>query len=500
MKKISLSFLAVAGCILLAVFFVFNHIGARSYWCDEAAMAEAISVPFSQLYERAIIDSHPIFYLYLAKIWSLVFGDGEIALRSLSAIFFLLLVGFIYKVGSYIFKSKSAGLWAAFLAATNYFMIFWSMQAGRYAFSALIGLASFYFLIKLTRKPEKLDYLFYILFSVIGAYSHPWLSLVFGSQILSILFFRKVTGNFWKIIKSQLAVILLVLPNALIMISQAKWGISSWIARTDISALFESLKYMSRGNTIGYLAFSVLAIIFIFIYRKKQKISAEEKFAAASVIIYLISAPIFAFIVSLFKPIYVAGRYEMIIMPAFILLLAYLFSKIKNKYILFFIVPFIIIFSYNGVLADKKEVDSYKSSEKSVAAGILENLKDGDIVIATDLSWTTQSFYLDKLNKEAKKDFKLIPFPEEMALHPGWRNAKQMLIDWPQYEKEADGLIKQIEETKNKDNQVWVLYSGANLVSRLLYGKMAKNFNLVGGFQPLQPRESSWLDAVFVFN
>ena len=117
------NFLVLSGLLLLAGFFIFDHITSRSLWLDEALVANSLKTPLLKIHTQVIYNNQSILYLYVIKLWSLGIGESEWSLRSFSALFAFLLIILMYFCGRELFKNKAAGLWSAGLAATNYFLI-----------------------------------------------------------------------------------------------------------------------------------------------------------------------------------------------------------------------------------------------------------------------------------------------------------------------------------------------------------------------------------------
>jgi len=497
--------LIIGGCLLMATFFIFDHIIVRCFWIDEVLMANALSVPFLEIYRAGLTggsEYYPLFYIYTLKFWSIIFGDSELAIRGFSAFFGLILIVFIYQAGSYIFKSKKVGLWSSFLASTNYFLIWFSTQGRQYTLAALLGLLSYYFLFKLIRQPQKSIYIFYISFTLISVYTHPWSSLVSASQFLALFLFRKDIPNYLKILLSQIIVVILSIPNILMTLHLGKIGSTSWMDLVGISTLFESFKNLSFGSSWVYFIFSIIALIFLLEQKykfKDKKIDYNyKKIINFSLGLYLLFPLISALIISQFKPAYVVGRYEMVVLPAFILILANLFSKIRVRFFLFLIILLLIIFASKNVINDRNYVYSLKSNDKEIANSLLNEIKNNDTIIATDLSWSVFYYYFKHLNNN--KDFDLISFPQEiMNEHPGWKDISEMMKERLRYEKEAEELILKLKESKKKESKIWVLYSSLNPINEILYKELEQNFDLVNAQEMLELRQPSWFDKILVF-
>ncbi len=126
--------------LLLAAALRFFRIGSQSLWADEGNSAAMAGRPLAEIAARAAADIHPPLYYWLLHFWVRLFGDSEAALRSLSAVWGILLVWLVYQIGSRLFDRRT-GLIAALLAAVNPFLIYYSQEARMYMqLAALAGL------------------------------------------------------------------------------------------------------------------------------------------------------------------------------------------------------------------------------------------------------------------------------------------------------------------------------------------------------------------------
>lgn len=516
--------LGLLACLVLAALFIFDHLGARALWLDEAAVAKIIALPFPQIYSRAVMDGHPLFYIYIMKIWSLIWGNSETALRGFSACMALVLIGFIFKVAKEIFQSPKAGLLASILASTSYFLLWFGAQTRPYTLAAFLGLASFYFFWKITRESEaprahraasrdKISaYIFYLLSTLAGIYTHPWIFLILASQILSLFIFRlkKYPLPFKKILGTICLILLLIVPNILIIIHQSQMGVNAWISKVKIEILGQSFKYFTFGVFWPYLIFAIIAGFYIFFLRELQ-ISCpklDEKHLTrdhqlktvvwTSLVLYFIFPLIAAFAVSKFKPIYVAGRYEIIVLPAFLLLLAYFFAQIRSRFLLAILTITLVIFAAKKVVAEQDLIRQYQSTDKTISLSLLNRLRDQDMVIATDLSGATFDYYFSREN-QGKKKFSLFYYPAEMGIHTGWKNLKDMLKKENKYAQEAEDLVQQLKTQSVSGRKIWVLYKTDNPLNEILRQKLQANFRLMEIEEPAPPRAPSWLDVILIF-
>lgn len=484
-------YLIVLICLILAYFFIFDHIGARALWTDEALIANSLSVPFDGFYQEAVDSQHLLFYFFSLKSWSLIFNDSEFALRGFSALFGLLIILVIFFVAKDIFKSRKVAWLACFLASVNYFLIWFSTQARPYTLAAFLGLVSFWFFIKLIRDFKKPFFFFYILFTVLGIYTHPWLSLIFVSQVLTLILFYKKD---LKIFLGQLIILILSIPNFLILLTLSQSNSTNWIGQVGINDLLSSFKYFTFGSSWLYLIFGLITLIFVL--SKQKKISSERKLINSALYLYLFFPLVSAFLISQFKLIYVVARYEMVLLPAFLLIVAYWFSQVKSKYFFYFLIPLFLIFTFKSVIDDRAYVNKFETNDRLTAQELILEIKENDVVIATDLSWTVFKYYFDHLTD---REIDLISFPQEiMQEHPGWINREEMINQKEEYFGQAEDLVKRLKQ-KNISS-VWLLYRENNMIYEFLYQKLNQEFQL----REVRPspvfKQQSWVDLILVFD
>ncbi len=117
----------------------FATLDLQSFWYDEAVTVGLVGLDLTGLLER-IPDSEstpPLYYLG-AWAWTGVFGDGEVGIRSLSALIGTLTVPAFYVAARELTESKRAALVVAALAAFNPLLVWYSQEARAYALAVLL--------------------------------------------------------------------------------------------------------------------------------------------------------------------------------------------------------------------------------------------------------------------------------------------------------------------------------------------------------------------------
>lgn len=125
---------------MLAAALRFATLSAQSIWFDEAATWDLVRRPFGQMLSRLPDgESNPPLFYVLEWIWVRVFGDGEVGLRSLSALVGVLMVPVAYAIARRVAASERAGLAAAALVAVNPLLVWFSQEARSYALATLLS-------------------------------------------------------------------------------------------------------------------------------------------------------------------------------------------------------------------------------------------------------------------------------------------------------------------------------------------------------------------------
>jgi hypothetical protein len=130
----------IIGILILSLVARLVNLG-QSLWLDEAITAVAVkNNSLIQLVANfSPGDFHPPLYYLLLKLWTDLFGYGELILRLPSVIFGILTVYFVYKLG---------GKKAALLMSVNPLAVYYSQEARMYCLATLLVTAAGYFFLK----------------------------------------------------------------------------------------------------------------------------------------------------------------------------------------------------------------------------------------------------------------------------------------------------------------------------------------------------------------
>lgn len=178
----------LAGLFALGCAVRFASLGVQSFHHDEVITAARV-VPGTfgeMLHQVKGSESNPPLYYVLAWGWVKAFGTGEVALRSLSAIFGAATVPLGYRIGREL-AGRRAGLMTAALLAVNPMLIWYSQEARSYAVLVFFAAASLLFFVRALRTRDPLDLTLWALTSALALYSHYFAVFAVAIEALWLL-------------------------------------------------------------------------------------------------------------------------------------------------------------------------------------------------------------------------------------------------------------------------------------------------------------------------
>ena len=107
----------LSGLIVLGAALRFATLGTQSYWFDEAQAAHELHLSLGSMLSSMVdVETAPPLYFIVGWVWAHVFGAGEVALRSLSALAGTALIPIAYLCGRELVSRRAGLLTAAFVA------------------------------------------------------------------------------------------------------------------------------------------------------------------------------------------------------------------------------------------------------------------------------------------------------------------------------------------------------------------------------------------------
>jgi mannosyltransferase len=178
----------LVGLMLVAAVLRFATITSQSYWLDESQAAHELGLSFgAMLHAWSTTEWNPPLYLLIAWPWAQLFGTGELALRSLSALLGVAVIPLLYLGGRELISSR-AGLAAAALAAVNPFLIWYSQEAREYMLLVTLCAASLWCFARAWTAPTGRRLLWWAVVSALALLTQYFAGFLIAAEGLALVY------------------------------------------------------------------------------------------------------------------------------------------------------------------------------------------------------------------------------------------------------------------------------------------------------------------------
>jgi mannosyltransferase len=348
---------------LLALGLRLYRLDAQSLWYDEGFSVYLARMDLAEITVRTATDIQPPLYYYLLHGWIALFGQGERTLRALSVLFGVLTVPLIYAVAWQLFRSRGAGLLAAFLVAVSPPHLWYGQELRMYTLLTFLCLLSSYFLLLAMDRVRKMPdappagfgslpsgtsllpeiglWLAFALTSIAAVYTHYFAFLVLAFQGLYVLFAWLVWDFcprrlLWGGLASGVFIMLAYLPWLPSLITRYGADVSYLPGQLKLGEILVDIAIFFVGGesvseSVGLALVAIYAVVLVFcllallrppaIRETRSPDSVMPRLSISFLLLYLLLPPILILIISYSAPKFNA-RYVMLSHPALLLLLA----------------------------------------------------------------------------------------------------------------------------------------------------------------------------------
>ncbi|HUW24530.1 MAG TPA: glycosyltransferase family 39 protein [Patescibacteria group bacterium] len=296
-----------------------------SLWGDEAWAVTLAVKSLPQIIATVAKDTSPPLYYLLLHCWLQIFGRSEIAIRSLSFLFFLGTAAAVFLIGKLLWDKKT-GLLAALLTLANPFLFTYALEGRMYSLLALTTCWSVYFFLKKHRPG-------FILATTAALYTHHFAIFIVvfegfwalreGIPKRSLLFRR---------LADFAPVFLLYLPWLYPLYHQTSLvGSGFWLAKPTLSTVSGTVIKLLVGSGRETLRLLALAGFTIVLAARRW---AKDKAKSAFLLAWFWTPLILTYFISQFFQSVFYDRYLLITIPAITLLIASHRRKVSSLLLL----------------------------------------------------------------------------------------------------------------------------------------------------------------------
>ena len=331
----------------LAIFLRFYCIEHQNIWFDESYSWDQTHNSIFQIIKySAQWDVHPPLYYIILKYWISILGDSTTGMRSLSLVFNIGTMFFVYLI----LKNQKNTLTlfiALLLMAVSPYQIYFSNETRMYSQLAFFNIASIYYYIKLYNNDwqNKFHVFAFIIMTVFGLYTH--LVAIITTGVLLVHFGYKVfIKSDTKVLRSYLTkrfiltlggIALLFIPWLLVLWSFQAGNVGGqvWRAKIEIyEELYEVLRIFSVPFVGMYYWPKLNGFIICSIFLVLLPVSNFKAFKHKPIITLSVLAPLMLLLIALLviRRQYDMARYMFSLSPVVIILFAFIIEE-SNKYI-----------------------------------------------------------------------------------------------------------------------------------------------------------------------
>jgi len=442
----------LAASVVVCIYLTYGL--GRSLWLDEANSVFIANGSPKHIIDSLSRDISPPLYYFVLSGWIRLFGDSEIALRLPSVLFYLAGVCAMWYLGRMLLGAAGAGV-VSFIYAVNPIVGRQAQNARMYTMLALIvALSMIVFVILIRDKARRVPGWFALfgLIAFLGLNTHYWFAFVLVAYACWLIF----SWRSWSVRQLGLLGIFIVVPFLVIdlplFLHQNQLPAALWTPRPKIGALIRVIGAnfgFSKAHIVGAIvgAIALSSPILWSVLRRRynwQPPVLHSAFFAGFLYTVAIAVP---FLVSMRRPIFFPGRYDIIAVPFFALFAASLLlclpltPRILFQFLLagscaVYFVQSVRDAQTTGELAT---LDPVPLADRAAANAICEESAPGDFVIYTGLSRAAVSYYLQRFHCTGK--LKQVSFPAEFEHHLGWQDPRRNYSQEPAMKREAESEV-----------------------------------------------------------
>jgi mannosyltransferase len=453
---------------VIATGVVMRFVAISEMWLDEALTVNIAELPLRDIPDWLRHDGAPPLYYFLLHVWVDVFGTGNFAVRSLSAIFSVATLVPMWFAGRRI--AGSAGGWVAVLVlASSPFAIQFASEARMYSLVMLLVTLGYLAVRRLLERPSLGRQAVVALLTGLLLYTQYW--ALYLLAVVGALFLWQA----WRAsdpdqrraaragIVALVAGVVTFLPWVPTFLYQSEHTGTPWGDPVFVTASFAfALRDFAGGEHSEAYAFLVVLILVTVIavfgraldrYRVELDLRTRPgvRVEAAVWVATLLLGGAVGFLTNATF----AGRYASVLYPLFVLVVVYGLMVLADTRVRAILLAVVVIF---GLGSGARVVFDDKTQAPQVADVIRERARPGDVVLyCPDQLGPSVSRLLS-----GSRGLEQLTFP---------RGDRPELVDWVDYQERrdranTDAFARQVTDRAAPDSTIWYVvatqYRGGN--------------------------------------
>lgn len=368
-------YLSLMAAILFGTYLRLRNITEEPLWLDEL-FSVAVSQPensFSYVFQKTMSDVHPPFFQMVLWVFYKVFGLSEMGGRYLSSLFGGVLIPAIFVLGRQLYNVR-VGLYAAWLAAVNFYLITYSQEIRSYQLLVLLTTLSFVFFIRAMRTLGWPNIFAYSVVAALLVNTHYFGFLVVFAQALLVLIDMLESPwdkrRLYRFGSAGLFIALCISP-LLPYIHSTLERTDFWVAPPQDVFFIELFALYFGSLPLSFVMGGLLIVVVA------KCVASERSIAWLNIVaVWVVVCIVVPYVRSIyFQPI-ITMRNMIVLLPAVLMLLALALDFVKERTIRVSLGALIFVFSMTPLFTEHKPVFTYWNQLKPVSeiSGLVSGL------------------------------------------------------------------------------------------------------------------------------
>jgi Dolichyl-phosphate-mannose-protein mannosyltransferase len=458
----------------------------RSLWLDEANSVHIAKGSPKQIIDALSLDVSPPLYYFVLAGWMRAFGDSEAVVRIPSVLFYLAGIFVAWHLGRMLLGSDGAWL-TAFVYAVSTVAGRQAQNARMYTMLALVAGLSMLAFATLMRDKHRRTPAWFALFGLIaflGLNTHYWFAFVLAAFGIWVLF----TARSWRLTELVLLASFTVVPfivvNLGMFFEQEALAATGWTPEPGLSTIAHSIAAhfgLIPLTSLRSLVIGSLMICLFVVCAARQgwkPVVTNGRTLGFLGCLYLVTIGL-PFVISLWKPIYFPGRYDIVALPLFSLCLAALLLQLGLRWRIAFqllLAGSCFIYFFGEVRNSNRTghlatLEAVPLGDRPAATVICAQAAPGDFVVYTGLSRASISYYLQRFG--CAQNLNQVSFPGEFERHMGWLDVARDYSAEHSVKLEAEAIAERASTTGAR---MFVLVQPATRLSGAIIDAIERRF------------------------
>jgi 4-amino-4-deoxy-L-arabinose transferase-like glycosyltransferase len=453
--------------IVIAVGLVLRFWTRSGLWLDEALTVDIARLPLDQIPNALKHDGAPPLYYYLLHFWIVLFGQSNVAVRSLSGVISVITLPVAWLCGKR-FGGRAVAWTLLVLLASAPFAVYYATESRMYSLVILLTGCGFLALQRAVTKPRPANLVAVAVVAAALLYSQYWSVYLVGMVVIwlavSVLRSRRhghPEAAPWPALVATLAGCVLFVPWLPTFFYQTKHTGTPWAAPPNFSAVINAVTGFTdnQGSTLMtatnqgrllaviYFAMLALAVFGVGLSGRIIELDLRTRPRARGVGFVVVGTLFAAIAGGILTSSAFSSRYAAVVFLPFLLLVAFGTTTLLNPRVRVVVVALAVV---AGLVSSAQNVTTQRTQAGQVAAAINAEAKPGDII----------AFCPDQLGPAVYRQIQ-DPSQYDMITFP--RRTGPQIVDWVDYatavgDADPNAFADTIFQRAGNDHHIWLVW------------------------------------------